>query len=139
MQAHIFSRGLFQAGAWSSLAASSYKKVHAAIMYVYRSVLGLKQCMLQSDDQIINELRVICPMTLIRIKRLILFAKVSKCPVTLDACKIVAGSKCSWACAVLEDLEWLTMFPHFSASKGIPTPRGLTGSVVTLVVLRRMS
>ena len=33
-QAHIFSRGLFQASTWSVLSAMSYKCMHAAIMGV---------------------------------------------------------------------------------------------------------
>ena len=36
VKAHIFSAGLFQCSTWPSLAEFLYKRIHHAILYVYR-------------------------------------------------------------------------------------------------------
>ena len=55
-QCYIWSKGLFQCGAWSPLNFSSYKKVHSAIMYAYRAIGGYMNNTCYDDDHIIDPL-----------------------------------------------------------------------------------
>ena len=50
--------------------------------------------MYETDDEVISQLHVMCPMTMIRAKRLMLFSKVCVHP-TFEACKLVVADKSS--------------------------------------------
>jgi hypothetical protein len=112
-QTYIWSKGLFQCGAWNSLPCTQYKRIHGAVMYVYRAILGKDKAWVLNDE-VISELSVICPMTMLRARRLCLFSRVC-CDQFLLALteKLVSVSK-SWAAALWGDLKWLTFFPCFS-------------------------
>jgi len=58
---YIWSKGLFQCGTWARLACPTYKRIHGAIMYVYRCIGKYQHNMYKSDDEIIAQLGVMCP------------------------------------------------------------------------------
>ena len=90
-----------------------YKKIHAAIMGVYRLIIGYQKSLAYSDDDVINELQVKCPMTLLRARRLCLLATVSIDPVLTAIVPSLVDTRGSWAEAVMIDLQWLSIFPAF--------------------------
>ena len=67
-----------------------------------------------SHDSVIQELGAICPMTMLRARRIMLFAKATK----VDATKVIMLEVCNvpgtWSCDILGDLMWLSVFPQFS-------------------------
>ena len=65
-----WSKGLFQCGAWDSLPFAVYKRIHGAVMYVYRALIGKDRAWALNDDEVICELAVLCPMTFLRARRL---------------------------------------------------------------------
>ena len=116
---YIWSKGLFQCGAWPNLHCNVYKKVHVAIMYVFRIILHSGGYAAgTTDDDVIAQLQVMCPLTMLRACRLCLFARFCK-SITLYrcACELV-DLKGTWAHAVMQDLQWLTIFREFRGCSG---------------------
>ena len=109
---YIWSKGLFQCGTWARLACPTYKRIHGAIMYVYRCIGKYQHNMYKSDDEIIAQLGVMCPKTFLRARRLTVFAKVVKNRTIAMLCDACSGIDGTWANQVKSDLVWL-IFPNF--------------------------
>lgn len=112
-QTYIWSKGFFQCGTWSKLSHNHFSRLHAAAMSVYRLIHGWTDGVRKSDDAVIGELNAICPMTMLRARRVLLFAKATLVPtirnLILDTCTMEG----SWSSDVLGDLKWLSVFPKF--------------------------
>jgi hypothetical protein len=145
VQAYIWSKGMFQCGSWPNLQVACYKRIHAAIMFVYRIVLGYETSITMNDDDVINELGVLCPLTLIRARRLCLLARVCPKDSIAHICHETAGIDRSWANACSSDLHWLGQFPKFGTWKGFSLlqwfadiradPKGFKKQVMTVCVM----
>ena len=145
VQAYIWSKGMFQCGSWPNLQVACYKRIHAAIMFVYRIVLGYETSITMNDDDVINELGVLCPLTLIRARRLCLLARVCQNDLIAHICHETAGIDRSWANACSSDLHWLCQFPKFGTWKGFSLlqwfadiradPKGFKKQVMTVCVM----
>ena len=115
IQAYILSKGLFQSGSWPQLHAVQYKRVHSCIMKLYREVTQqyFRQDMdhrsLFSDNDIIYEHGLICPMTLLRFFRLSLFSRVmfKQPPYIMSLIRELCKSPKTWAYGLVDDLRWL--------------------------------
>ena len=131
VQAHVWSRGLFQCGSWSGLTGAQYQKIHGAVMCVYRHVGGFKNNMGVSDDDIIMDLGVMCPKTMIRARRIMAFAK---------ACASV------YMCDAFFVLEHVDGILFLAISSGRPSSlsfrlwmgRMLLGGLLGLMVIGRL-
>ena len=82
-------------------------------MYTYRAMLGKNKSWVLNDDEIISELDVMCPLTIIRARRLCLFPRICCDPFLLLLTQKLVGISKSWASALWSDLQWLTFFPCF--------------------------
>jgi len=112
-QCYIWSKGLHHCGTWGNLSTPMYKRIHAAIMYVYRAILGLRDSMHSNDDEVITALKVMCPQTMLRARRILLFAKAVNNPVLCSIiCKLQTVRR-TWASTVISDLRWLASFAKF--------------------------
>ena len=119
VQTYVWSKGLYNAGTWTCSTLAKIRKVHSAIMYVYRCIDGgYKKQINKTDDQIICDLGVICPMTFLRLKRVCTFAKCIGVDRIKDICLATSKTDGTWASIVLKDLHWLTFFPAFASRKG---------------------
>ena len=67
-----------------------------------------------SDDCVIQELGAICPMTMLRARRIMLFAKATRVDAIRNILLDVCGVPGSCSCDILGDLLWLSVFPQFS-------------------------
>ena len=110
-KALLLTRGLFQAGAWPELQANEYKRVHVAVMSVFRSFL--KDDYLdgewESDDSLINRHMLLAPMNILRFLRVSLFARIVRdraCHVML-AVAAASGATRAWIDAVGRDFAWM--------------------------------
>jgi hypothetical protein len=88
-QSYLFSQGCYQASTWPALPLNVFRKIHHAVMEVYRVVLGkaagdyaeLVSFPLLSDDQVVARLAAVAPVNVIRLARLQLLTRiVSKTP-----------------------------------------------------------
>ena len=121
-QTYIWSKGMFQCGAWHSLSCALYKRIHGAIMYVYRALIGRDRAWVLNDDDVISELNVICPMSLLRARRLCLFPRIAFDPFLVTLSEKLCNINKSWASALWADLKWLTFFPDFEHMKSASFP-----------------
>ena len=110
----MWSKGLFQCGAWPTLLAASLKKIHIAIMFIYKIIIGNDKARCINDDEIIAELDVLAPATIIRARRLCLFARACQMDFLAVSVRALQKVESSWAFACFADLKWLGMFPEFN-------------------------
>eukprot|EP00973_Karenia_brevis_P043515 6030230-Karenia_brevis.AAC.1 len=111
LQAHALSKGLFQAGTWSTLSPRAERRIHSTIMSGYRAVAG--ECFVEgqpqrADDIVIQELCVMAPVVLMRLQRMLLAVRVAhKAPAYLVMTAFAAKeSKRSWINVLQCDLRW---------------------------------
>ena len=90
-----------------------YKKVHSAIMRVYRIILGYEKSQTMNDDAVITELGVMCPRTLLRARRVCAFVRIVASPFLTSLVMRTRDVKRSWVSACFDDLKWLSIFPEF--------------------------
>ena len=131
LQAYILSKGMFQSCTWPTLKPHTYRKFHGAILSMYRSIVGKhnhgdrdKVSEVFTDDDIIYEFNFMCPRTMLRLSKLILFSRL----VSKNASMLLGLAKnsistntrhCTWANSLMEDFRWLSIHPDFSAFVGI--------------------
>ena len=123
MQGYILSKGLSQSGVWPELAPASYKKVHTCIMRLYRDMVGenlakiASGCSVFTDEEVLMQHSFLCPMTILRRNRLLLFGRMMlKCSVSIRELAFCTVSlKKGWAASVASDLKWLTFHDKFSS------------------------
>ena len=113
VSAYIWSKGLFQCSTWQALSPGQYKRLHTAIMKAYRAIVGHQRAWTLTDDEVISELKVMCPLTMIRAKRICLFGKVLFDPLLLALIRDLVSVKDSWAHTIMCDLAWLALIPGF--------------------------
>ena len=114
-QTYIWSRGIFQCATWHTLNNKHFARLHAAIMSVYRIIACRFGDHHKSDDNVISELKAVCPRTMLRARRLFLFAKSSLLPVLKSMMISTSNVVGTWAYGTMEDLRWLCVFPIFAA------------------------
>ena len=109
----LMSRGLFQSGTWSVLDGHPYRKMHHAVMSVYRALTNQywngNTSKLASDNEVLLQLGAPSLGMLIKVARLQLFARiVRKLPSAL-LCALCAAMplKSSWLSSIQIDLKWL--------------------------------
>jgi len=132
MQSFILTRGIFQCGTWPSISDVQYKRLHAAILKIYRDATGnsYKRDTLNptgcdfdvttmfNDDDVIYKYGFICPRTMLRLSRLSLFLRIiiKGPPLLLELilAQDTSGFKKGWVCSLRDDLVWLTSCEHFA-------------------------
>ena len=121
-ECYVFSKGFFQSSTWPELLGGDFRKMHHAVMVVYREVLGHgaeAKTGGKSDDEVIAELQTIAPAVMLKMSRLLLLIRfVQRAPVQLIALTLVAKkSPTSWMAYVEKDLRWLTIGNIFGECK----------------------
>ena len=110
-KAYLFSKGLFQASTWHNLNVGETKKVHSTIMRVYRVILRVHRPGSRhlTDDQVIEELEAMSPISLIVALKLSFFVRsIFRLPYALIAIWSNAYAfKGSWIKSVETDLNRL--------------------------------
>ena len=117
VKAYLFSGGFYNCGTWSELPYNMYKKVHACVLNVYRTITNSSFSVLNetgdlfSDADLIYKYQLVTPMTMLRSSRLLLFTRVmQKAPkliVPLLFTLVEAQPKRGWVAALEKDLLWL--------------------------------
>ena len=107
----LLSKGLHHAGTWHSLAKGELAKVHTAIMKIYRSLIGANRpgCEHLTDQQVLDKVDVIAPLTYVMILRISLFIKIVRtaAPPMLLVLSAAFNAKHSWLKTVLATLHKL--------------------------------
>ena len=112
-KAVLMSRGLYQAGTWAVLDGHPFRKLHHAVMSVYRALSSSywrgNAVSLPSDDEVLRNLGAPSLGMLIKVARLQLFGRIAiKMPSTLLLALCCAMPlKTSWLSVVRFDLSWL--------------------------------
>ena len=120
LQAYLFSKGTFHCCTWETMPPPLYKKFHHAIIGCYRDITNNKQYdNMYSDDHIVYEYKLICPMTLIRLARIqLLLRMLRKAPAfLLELMMDISAHGTGWPNAVRADLGWLCMSPTYGDSR----------------------
>ena len=76
--------------------------------------IGKDRAWVLNDDEVISELNVMCPMTMLRARRLCLVPRIACDEFLLVVLQATCNLAKSWASAVFKDLRWLAFFPDFS-------------------------
>ena len=113
-QSIVFSRGCFQWGVWQHLTHHEYRKIHAAVLSVYRSIYSDpymcdQDGLHQSDHSIISRAGVMHPRNILRLARLNTLGRLAngQHPMVVAVVCAAKDHKRSWATTVVEDIEWL--------------------------------
>lgn len=79
-KSHLHSRALYLAGTWGNWSQATAKRIHSGIMSVYRGVLSLDepgpQTPKMTDPEVIAELQVLAPLSLVVFENLSTFVRV---------------------------------------------------------------
>ena len=131
LQAYINSKGTYQAGTWPTLKPHVYRKFHGAILSMYRSVVGKhsydereKVSEVFSDDDVIYEFGFMCPRTMLRMSKLLFFARMVAKGAT-DLLQLARNSITSndrlntWSNSLMEDIKWISLSPDLSSFVGV--------------------
>ena len=89
----LLSRGLFSSSTWSVIAAAEHRRVHAGVMYMYRSATNthyMDSSLPVSDQQLLHDHSRCAPLTLIRILRLSLLCRLLRKPNLPFLCMLCA-------------------------------------------------
>ena len=82
MKAYVLSKGTFNCGTWPSLSLTQYKQFHYSIVSMYRDITGQFYSYrhfpvsMFSDDELIHEYGLMCPATILRRAKLLLFYRI---------------------------------------------------------------
>ena len=129
IQTYVMTKGTFQCGAWPELPDAQYKRLHSCILRIYRNASGnsfqydtgsLDVAAMFNDDDIIHTYGFLCPRTILRMCRLLLFVRiVVKSPPFLLALSVAqVNFSRGWSCSLVRDLRWLCCSPQFSDAIG---------------------
>ena len=92
--------------------------MHASVLKLNRMVAGhvFDADRIFSDDDVIHELKAMCPSTMLKMARLLTCIRVvSRAPAfVFDLALVAKESKASWISAVKCDLKWICTFPAFA-------------------------
>ena len=109
----VLSRGLFQSSAWAVVDGTPLRRLHAALMSVYRCIAGAKWTPDQthasmSDDQVLDAVQAPSVFVLLRRARIMAFIRLvsngsSHLMKLLFAARATRGS---WVRAVTVDMSW---------------------------------
>ena len=113
-QTYIWSKGIFQCATWHTLSNKHFARLHAAVMSVYRIIACRYGDHHKSDDSVISELQAVCPRTMLRARRIFLFAKSSMHSLLKSIIVATSNVQGTWAHGAMEDLMWLCAFPAFA-------------------------
>ena len=106
----VFSRGLFAASAWPRLAGAEMKRIHAAMMTVYRTIAAEERWRHSklNDLEVLKKILAPAPAVTLRIKRLRLFTSLVVRRVWHVLVIVATGSETrnSWLSTVVCDLAW---------------------------------
>ena len=94
----FLSKGLFHAGTWADLNRSEAKKVHCNAMAIYRGVRGAGNPVAAkvSDQNLINEMEILSPLSLVAYEGIVLFVRLIRKlqgPLLLGLCVAYDGKK----------------------------------------------
>ena len=117
-QSYVFAEGIFQSCTWPDLCKSDFRKMHGAVMDVYRSVSNQRWTVdngTVSDDSVISQLHAMAPAVMLRMSRVLFFIRwVVKAPDGCVAVVLMAGAASkSWLAHVKKDLAWLSTGQEF--------------------------
>ena len=80
IKTYLHTKGLYLAGTWHRMKISEVRKIHAAIMPMYRAVLkqneNNKQQHRMTDSQVVAELETFTPMALVTLEQISTFLRV---------------------------------------------------------------
>ena len=119
VQTYVLTKGTFQCGTWPMLPDTQYKRFHSSILGIYRNACGnyykslrggdIDVASLFNDDDIIYTHGFLCPRTILRMSRLLLFVRlVAKSPPLLLALALSQSElKRGWVASLIGDLRWL--------------------------------
>lgn len=109
VQSVMLAKGLFNAGAWPVLYHSEYRKVHVAVMEIYRSIgQDPYNPDWEPDGSMMSRMELTSPRNLLRILRaglLISLLRNKPFIVWVTICA-VGDARRSWLRAVRDDLSW---------------------------------
>lgn len=109
MQMLLLAKGLYNCSAWRKLKAGEAKKVHAAVMSMYRTTVGASNPKARhwTDDDAIRELQVLSPLSFVVLQRIFLFLRILR-KKHLQLLLVLAHASSiedSWVNTVRDDLQ----------------------------------
>ena len=138
VQTYVLSKGLFQCSTWPELPDTVYKRFHSTIIKMYRDVSCLtfsQTCVnpedssidvssMFSDDDVIYKHGFICPRTMLRFSKLMLFTRILKKTPPHLCDLILAQAECKyargWTASLTKDLKWLCDYDQFNGLASAP-------------------
>ena len=124
--AYVFSKFLFGAGSWCKLTKAEESALTSTIMHTWRRTTNStfkeradKALLPMSDEQVVQKIELMCPLTLVRLLRINLFIRVA-CSNNATVKIAIYGarkSQKSWLQAVKQDFEWLHTVARQNNSK----------------------
>lgn len=118
---YSITKGFHNSGTWSELTAALYKKLHHAVLKIHRSLLGasVDAC---DDDAVMERLGAMCPLTIIRLSRLLLSMRIiMKAPFCIDHSLLLSfGRAAAWITTVVTNLKWLSLCQAFNVNADAP-------------------
>lgn len=78
VKGRLLTKGLFHAGTSAGINRSEAKNVHGSVMAVYRGVKGADSPIAAkvSDQQLMNEMEILSPLSLVAFERIMFFVRV---------------------------------------------------------------
>lgn len=108
VQMLLLADGLYNSSTWRALKAGEARRVHTAVMYMYRTILGVNNPMARhtSDDEVMETVPVFSPKSFIVFQRLSLFLRIlAKKPGQLLLVLVhTGGSDGTWIRTVSDDM-----------------------------------
>ena len=125
-QAMIFSRGLFQASSWAVVDGAPFRRLHTAVMSVYRCIAGAQwdpDTAHLTDSHVLLSLGAPSAEVLLRRARIMCFIRICSrgSPYLLRLLHAASTARGSWVSSVVKDLEWLAICsPDLNMSASSP-------------------
>jgi len=132
IQTFVLTRGTFQCGTWPALSDVQYKRFHGSILKLYRDATGnsfryksedddgaFDVTSMFNDDDIIYRYMFMCPKTMLRLARLLLFVRIiiKTPPLLLELAQAhdMPVFRKGWVSSLKSDLFWLSSAEAFSS------------------------